>query len=108
MIEATASIPQLAGGTRAKLEVLSLRSAKQTVAPARADAVSAADISSRSRLAYDRELARVFVEIVGRRSGEVVHRYPPEEIVRHISALIEQQHLPAGQGDTGFLVGRSV
>ena len=60
-----------------------------------------------SRLTYDDELSRTFVEIVDRRSGEVVHRYPPEEIVRHIDALIKQQHLRAGQRDTGFLVDQS-
>ena len=63
---------------------------------------------SRARLAFDDELSRVFVEIVDRSSGEVIHRYPPEEIVRHIDALIKQQHLPAGQGNTGFLVDQSV
>ncbi len=72
------------------------------------DAPALEEPKSRARLAFDDELSRVFVEIVDRSSGEVIHRYPPENIVRHIDALIKQQHLPAGQGNTGFLVDQSV
>ena len=74
---------------------------------ANSDLPAPGEPKSRSRLAFDEELSRVFIEIVDRSSGEVVHRYPPEEIVRHIDALIEQQHLRAGQGETGFLVDQS-
>lgn len=45
--------------------------------------------NSRSRLAYDSELSRVFVEIVDPKSGEVVHRFPPEQIVRHMAAITD-------------------
>ena len=108
MIEATASVPQLAEETRAKPDVLSLRSAKRTVAPARADAASAADVSSRSRLAYDRELARVFVEIVDPESGEVIDRFPPEELVKHMKSMTEQDLLSSGRESAGLLLDRVV
>ncbi len=89
------------------------RTARPDEAPQRGrradnDAPIPGEPKSRSRLAFDKELNRVFIEIVDLSSGEVVHRYPPEEIVRHIDALIKQQHLPAGQGNTGFLVDQSV
>lgn len=45
---------------------------------------------SRSRLAFDRELSRVFVEVVDN-SGEVIARFPPEQFVRHINSLVDQQ-----------------
>jgi len=44
--------------------------------------------SPRSRLTYDQELSRVFVEIVDPKSGEVVQRFPPEELVKHIDAIV--------------------
>ena len=40
-------------------------------------------------MAFDQELSRVFVEIVDQDSGEVVLRFPPEQIVRHIAELKE-------------------
>lgn len=49
---------------------------------------------SRYRLAYDEELSRVFVELLDPDSGEVVQRYPPEELVRHMQDLLEE----AGHG----------
>lgn len=64
--------------------------------------------SSRSRLAYDDELSRVFVEIVDRDSGEVVSRFPPEQLVRHIDSLIDRQLVPDTQKATGLLVDQSV
>ena len=62
---------------------------------------------ARSRLTYDDELSRVFVEIVDPDSGEVVSRFPPEQIVRHIDNLIDQNLVPKSQGTTGFLVDQS-
>ena len=44
--------------------------------------------SSRSRLTYDQELSRVFVEIVDPSSGEVIQRFPPEELVKHIDSIV--------------------
>lgn len=64
--------------------------------------------SSRSRLTYDDELSRVFVEIVDPGSGEVLSRFPPEQLIRHIDSLIEQELVPESQKNTGFLVDRSV
>lgn len=46
--------------------------------------------TARSRLTYDKELSRTFIEVVDLDSGEVVERFPPEEIVRHVDALLEQ------------------
>ena len=108
MIEATAYVPQLAEETRAKPDVLSLQSAKQEITPARADAVSVADISSRSRLAYDRELARVFVEIVDPDTGEVVDRFPPEELVKHMKSVTERDLSSSNPEGAGLLFDRFV
>ena len=108
MIEATAYVPQLAEETRTKPDVLSLQSAKQAVAPARADAASVADISSRSRLAYDRELSRVFVEIVDPDTGEVVDRFPPEELVKHMKIVTEQETSSSRPDGAGLLFDRVV
>jgi len=108
MIEATAHIPPLAESTRAKPEALSLRTANRAAAPARSDSAPAAAGSSRSRLAYDRELARVFVEIVDQESGEVVDRFPPEELVKHMKSMTEQDLLSSGQEGAGLLLDRVV
>ncbi len=66
------------------------------------------ETSARSRLTYDDELSRVFVEIVDPDSGEVVSRFPPEQLVRHINSLIDQELVSESQGATGFLVDQSV
>ncbi len=107
MIEATAYVPQLAEAPRAKPEVLSLRSASRAAAPARSDAVSA-EAASKSRLAYDRELSRVFVEIVDPESGEVVDRFPPEELVKHMNNMIEQDFSSGSSDGAGLLLDRIV
>ncbi len=108
MIEATANIPPLAESTRAKPEALSLRTANRAAAPTRSDAASAVAGSSTSRLAYDRELARVFVEIVDQESGEVVHRFPPEELVKHMKSMTEQELLSSSLDGAGALLDRVV
>ncbi len=108
MIEATAYVPQLAEAPRAKPEVLSLRSAGRAAAPARSEAVSAEAASSTSRLAYDRELSRVFVEIVDPESGEVVDRFPPEELVKHMNSMIEQDFSSSSPDGAGLLIDRVV
>lgn len=64
--------------------------------------------SSRSRLTYDTELSRVFVEIVDPKSGEVVQRFPPEQLVRHMSELIDQDLLDPGAGDPGLVFDKVV
>ena len=62
-----------------------------------------ASSNSRSRLAYDSELSRVFVEIVDPESGEVVHRFPPEQIVRHIAALTDPPSPTNPKESTGLV-----
>ena len=59
---------------------------------------------SSSRLTYDKELSRTFVEFVDKDSGEVVHSFPPEELVRHMDELIEKNRVSRSQGSTGLLV----
>jgi uncharacterized FlaG/YvyC family protein len=119
MIAATAHTPVLAEETRTRQAELTLRPVEQVAASKKSEATPAAthkksestlavNQSSRSRLAYDKELARVFVEIVDLDSGEVVDRFPPEELVRHMKSLIEQEHLLGGQDGTGLLVDRLV
>ena len=96
-------MPLVAEEPQAKPKVSLLRPAKPVAAAKRPEPASDAVHSSRSRLAYDKELARVFVEIVDPDSGEVIDRFPPEELVRHMKNLIEQDHLPSGQDGTGLL-----
>lgn len=57
--------------------------------------------TSRSRLTYDQELSRVFVEIVDPKSGEVIQRFPPEELVRHIDSIVAAAQ---GEADGSGLV----
>ena len=71
------------------------------------EAESGREMSARSRLTYGDELSRVFVEIVDSNSGEVVSRFPPEQLVRHIDSLIDKDLVPKSQGPTGFLVDKS-
>jgi hypothetical protein len=108
MIAVTAHTPVLAEEPRAKQAELTLRPVERVSASKKPEPTPAAAQSSRSRLAYDKELARVFVEIVDPDSGEVVDRFPPEELVKHMKSLIEQEHLPSGQDGTGLLLDRLV
>lgn len=66
------------------------------------------DRGSRSRLTFDDELSRTFIDVVDENSGEVISRFPPEKIVRHIQKLIEDGKIPGGAGETGVLVDRVV
>jgi uncharacterized FlaG/YvyC family protein len=59
--------------------------------------------SSAARLVYDKDLGRVFVEIVNRSSGKVVHRFPPKELVRHINTLLEENETLRGNSTTGLI-----
>ena len=108
MIVEIGHIPLPAEEPQAKPTESLLRPVEPVAAAKRSQPTPVAVQSSRSRLAYDKELARVFVEIVDPESGEVVDRFPPEELVRHMKSLIEQHHLPNGQGDTGLLLDRFV
>ncbi len=62
--------------------------------------------SSRSRLTYDQELSRVFVEIVDPESGEVVQRFPPEELVKHIDSIVAAAN--GEVDDSGLVLDRVV
>lgn len=63
----------------------------------------ALQISSVSRLVYDKDLGRVFVETVDRSSGEVVYRFPPDELVRYINTIIEEDEALRGNSTTGLI-----
>ena len=65
------------------------------------------DATTQGRLAFDQELSRVFVEIVDKDSGEVVLRFPPEQIVRHIAEL-KQAKEAAKADDTGLVLDQVV
>ena len=108
MIVEIGHIPLPAEEPQAKPTDSALRPVEPVAAAKRSESAPVAAQSSRSRLAYDKELARVFVEIVDPESGEVIDRFPPEELVRHMKSLIEQQHLPSGQDGTGLLLDRVV
>ena len=108
MIEPTANTPLLAEEPRAKLEDVSTRPEEQVAAPKKSASATTAAQSSRSRLAYDQELARVFVEIVDPDSGEVIDRFPPEELVKHMQSLTDQEFLSNTQTGNGLLLDRVV
>lgn len=122
MLVETANTPIAAEAPRARAPAAPTPPVSQaTVQPRRSDALDrvaepgrvaeparSEEASSRSRLAYDDELSRVFVEIVDPDSGEVVQRFPPEQIVRHIKALIEEAGFSANRDGTGILVDQSV
>jgi|GEM_PF-2934825 len=64
--------------------------------------------TSRSRLAYDKELSRTFIEVVDVDSGKVIHRFPPEEIVRHIEALMKEAEAARAAKHAGLVLDRVV
>ena len=75
-------------------------------APSRSEVLN--DATRRGRLAFDEELSRVFVEIVDHDSGEVVLRFPPEQIVRHIVELKEAKAQAANSDGTGLVLNQVV
>ena len=77
--------------------------AAEQVAPGAADRPSAR-ASSQSRLAFDQELSRVFVEIVDSDSGEVVQRFPPEQIVRYFAEISDAAAEPIDTERTGLVL----
>ncbi len=62
--------------------------------------------SSRSRLTYDQELSRVFIEIIDPKTGEVLQRFPPEQLVRHIDSIVAAANREAE--DPGLVLDRVV
>lgn len=100
-------------------EVSSARSAAATLAgpppaaaatgrPSKAELIGPPRDTSRSRLAYDRELSRTFIEVVDVNSGKVIHRFPPEEIVRHIEALMKEAEAARAAKHAGLVLDRVV
>ncbi|MDJ0607573.1 MAG: flagellar protein FlaG [Kiloniellales bacterium] len=75
----------------------------EQVAPSTAGRPSAG-ASSQSRLAFDQELSRVFVEIVDSDSGEVVQRFPPEQIVRYFAEISDAAAEPIDTERTGLVL----
>ena len=124
MIVANASITGPASGNAAKEPAPSAKVAEASARRAAAQpdtprqAVQSAESASRSeilndatrrgRLAFDDELSRVFVEIVDRKSGEVVLRFPPEQIVRHMAELSEAKERSAKAEQTGLVLDQVV
>jgi hypothetical protein len=64
--------------------------------------------TTRSRLTYDEELSRTFVEVVDLDTGAVVNRFPPEEIVRHLDFLLAQAEASRSARRGGSLINRVV
>lgn len=46
--------------------------------------------SSLTRLNYDEELSRTFIEVIDRDSGAVVAKFPPEELVRYVQEVLAE------------------
>ena len=64
--------------------------------------------ASRARLSLDPELHRVFVEIVDPKTGDVITRFPPEQIADHIDSVLERTGQETNLEDSGLIVDESV
>ncbi|MFQ6017276.1 MAG: flagellar protein FlaG [Kiloniellaceae bacterium] len=104
----TASLPAPTETSRDRSQASAPSSAPTKGLPAVQAPVASFQSSSRSRLAYDRDLGRVFIEIVDRDSGEVIDRYPPEELVRHIDSRIEKNAARRRGADPGLLFSQII
>jgi uncharacterized FlaG/YvyC family protein len=60
--------------------------------------------SERARLAYDTELSRVFVEILDPRTGDVLNRFPPENLVEHLESFVDESDPRGGHVRAGRIV----
>ena len=64
--------------------------------------------TSRARLSFDPDKHRVFVEIVDPKTGDVITRFPPEQITNHIDSVLEQTDRATNLEDAGLIVDQSV
>ena len=64
--------------------------------------------SSRARLNFDPEKHRVFVEIVDPETGDVITRFPPEQIAANIDKILEQADQGTNPEDAGLIVDQKV
>ena len=64
--------------------------------------------SSRARLSLDPEQRRVFVEIVDPKTGDVITRFPPEQIADHIDSVLERTGQGTNLEESGLIVDESV
>jgi uncharacterized FlaG/YvyC family protein len=67
-----------------------------------------AERGSRARLSLDTEAHRVYVEIIDPETGDVISRFPPEQIATHIDEVLEQTGQQTNLQDAGLIVDRSV
>ena len=72
------------------------------------DAPPAEEKSARARLSLDPELHRVFVEIVDPDTGDVITRFPPEQIAEHIDSVLKQTDQETNLEDSGLIFDQSV
>ena len=72
------------------------------------DAPPVEEKSARARLSLDPELHRVFVEIVDPDTGDVITRFPPEQIAKHIDSVLEQTDQETNLEDSGLIFDQSV
>lgn len=112
MLVETANIAFLAEQPRDRPVTAAPRPSQPASEPAvskeRPEPAEAAPRSPRSRLAYDQELSRVFVEIVDPATGEVVHRFPPEQLVKHIRSLVDANSDTGDPDGSGLVLDRVV
>lgn len=67
-----------------------------------------AERSSRARLSLDTEAHRVYVEIIDPDTGDVITRFPPEQIATHIDEVLRQTDQQTNLQSAGLIVDRSV
>ncbi len=66
------------------------------------------ETSSRARLNFDPDKHRVFVEIVDPDTGDVISRFPPEQIANHIDKVLEQTDQETNLEDAGLIFDQKV
>lgn len=64
--------------------------------------------SSRARLSLDQEERRVVVEIIDPETGDVITRFPPEQISDHIDHVLEETNNQTNLGESGLILDQTV
>lgn len=64
---------------------------------------------SRARLSFDKDLKRVFVEVVDAKTGDVIERFPPEQLTKHMDELLKASDRSDESGvGSGVLLDQTV
>ena len=64
--------------------------------------------ASRARLSLDPDHRRVVVEIIDPETGDVITRFPPEQITDHIDQVLEQTNNQTNLEESGLILDQTV